>query len=271
MVNLNEVWFVGVDGCPLGWFSVGFTQGGQWVHHACATFQEVLNRYPNAELILVDIPIGLPDGPQERRCDKQARALLNQNGHGPGARVFRTPTRAALNHWINYPGDKQGARNVQIQITGGALSEQTLAIMSKIAEVDAIVSPLNSPCRGLVREVHPEICFWALNQEQPIIPNKRTPQGRLARCGVLQNIEPQTPAIVNNAMRRYLRKDVAKDDILDALAAAVTARNGWPNQIQTLPGPPQANQQNLPIQDPHTGLPMEMVYWVPQVPAADGA
>ncbi len=256
MVTQNEIAFVGVDGCPYGWFSVGFSQNGNYETNAFLTFRELLNHYANAQLILVDMPIGLPNGPEERRCDKQARAILRPYG----SRVFRTPTRPALDHWIANPGDKQGTRNAQIAVTGRSLSEQTLSIMSKIAEVDAIMSPLNSPYRGRVREVHPEICFWALRQRQPINDNKKTPAGQLARSFVLQNIEHQTPAIVANAMNQYLRKDVARDDILDALVAAVTATQGCPNQFQALPGPPQANQQNLPTQDPNTGLPMEMVY-----------
>lgn len=259
MVAQNQIAFVGVDGCPYGWFSVGFSHGGQHETNVFRTFADLLERYADAEHILVDMPIGLPNGPEERRCDKQARAILRPYG----SRVFRTPTRAALDHWIANPGDKQGARNAQIAATGKSLSEQTLSIMSKIAEVDVIMSPLNSPYRGWVREVHPEICFSALRQGQPINNSKKTPAGQLARRAVLQNIEPQTPIIVDNAMGQYLRRNVARDDILDALVAAVTAIQGRLNQFQALPGPAQANQQNLPTQDPNTGLPMEMVFWRP--------
>ena len=50
-------------------------------------------------------------------------------------------------------------------------------------------------------------------------------------------------------------KGVAGDDVLDALAAAVTARGVWQSQkFPTLPDNPDKDSK---------GLAMEMVYWVP--------
>ena len=52
-------------------------------------------------------------------------------------------------------------------------------------------------------------------------------------------------------------KVVAEGDILDALAAAVTARRGWPDQLQTLPEKKECQRDGK-------GLRMEMVFWEPR-------
>ena len=84
---------------------------------------------------------------------------------------------------------------------------------------------------------------------------KKTRDGEDERLRVLQGINPQTQEIYDSAIDEYLRKQVARDDILDALAAAVTAKLGMgcPDnyQLRTLPECPPGDCK---------GLPMEMVY-----------
>ena len=306
-MNQNEIRYVGVDGCPYGWFAVGFTQDGRCEWDAFHEFEELFCRYTGAELILVDIPIGLPNGPEERRCDIQARAaMLNQTRANLGSRVFRTPTRKAVEYLAQNPdyGDvaeavqrrlveavqhelcravqptiAQGVEDeaikalryaftkaIQREITGRSLSVQTLEIMLKIAQVDHLLPRYEPP---YIREVHPEICFWALNERNAIVSSKSTQVGigdriaRLNRAGVpterIEEISAETWAA-------FPRSQVGQDDILDALAAAVTAYRGWPDNLPTLPGPARNGEENLPTQDPQTGSPMEMVFWEPPPP-----
>ena len=73
----EEVWgrvsSSGWMGVRSGWFSVGFDSEGRYelkVFPALA-FSELLNYHSDAKLMLVDIPIGLPEGPGGRECDKQ--------------------------------------------------------------------------------------------------------------------------------------------------------------------------------------------------------
>ena len=291
MVNLNEVRFVGVDGCRLGWFSVGFTQDGRWVHHACATFQELLDHYAGAELILVDIPIGLLNGCEERECDPRAREHLNRDGARRGSTVFRAPTRTAVrylagdphyddifeaversldniiqqkvNHAVHpatveavkrqliKPFHREFTKALQLEITGTSLSEQALGIMAKIAELDALL-PIEGDLQ--IREVHPEICFWALNGEKPVVTKKDTPEGRRDRIKAINDVRVQAQEIFDDALGAYRRDQVSQDDILDALVAAVTACRGWPNNLDTLPDNPPVDARMLP---------MEMVFWRP--------
>ncbi len=136
---------------------------------------------------------------------------------------------------------------------GKGVSQQTHAITLKIAEVDEVMTARDGDANPKVREVHPEVCFWALNRKQAMACNKKKAAGREERLRALQATEPQTQQIVDEACYKYLRGDVAKDDILDALAAAVTAREGsLRGALRTIPvGPPTDSK----------GLPMEMVYW----------
>ena len=245
---MSESEFVGVDGCPSGWFSVGFNSNGDYELKAFFLFGDLLDYYKAAKLILVDMPIGLPDGPEERLSDPAARRLLRP--YTP--RVFRAPTRVASQHLTDHPGDKRGARDRQIKITGRSLSEQTLAIMPKIAEVDNLL-PRDTTTQ--IREVHPEICFWALNNREPVGPNKHTEEGIEERIRVLNQVEQRTKNIFEDGWARFRNNRVGKDDILDSLVAAVTAYRGWPGELQTLPEAPQEDAR---------GLRMEMVFWQPQ-------
>ena len=135
------------------------------------------------------------------------------------------------------------------------LTNRSFAIAPKIAEVDKVLRGRSTIATPPVREVHPEICFWALHDGRPMRFGKKTREGRSERLRVLQEINPQTQEMYDSVLDKYLRKHVARDDILDALAAAVTAKLGCHdgNRLRTLPECPPTDG---------TGLPMEMVYVV---------
>ena len=77
---MSKSQFVGVDGCPYGWFSVGLDTATGYEVKAFRTFRKLLDHYAEARLVLVDIPIGLPRMGQARglaslRPEKQYSAL----------------------------------------------------------------------------------------------------------------------------------------------------------------------------------------------------
>ena len=67
---MGKIEFVGVDGCRSGWFSVGFDSEGGYEFKVFPAFSELVDYYCEAKLVLVDIPIGLPEGPGGRKCDR---------------------------------------------------------------------------------------------------------------------------------------------------------------------------------------------------------
>ena len=216
--------------------------------------------YHAAKLILVDMPIGLPEGKEERHSDPEARDWLESRK----ATVFRAPTRQAMTYLADNPGDRDGAKRVQQCITDTLLTNQTLELMPKINAVDRVMQSRNTNANPEIREVHPEICFWALNNRHPMNVSKRdeTGAGIEERLCVLKRVDERAREIFTAGRSKFPSKAygkylVADDDIIDALAAAVTAWHGSLNQLKTLPKNPQPDGK---------GLTMEMVFWHPQAP-----
>ena len=244
---------VGVDGCKAGWFAVRLYGQGQYETKAFGKFNGLIDYYHHADLILVDIPIGLPEKDEGRKCDPLARSRV-----GPRrSSVFPTPTRRTMLQVKQHPRDYPTARNVELCSSGKGLLKQTFEITGKIAEVDEVVQSKMSTSAPGIREIHPELCFWALGNQQTLSFHKSRPLGFKERLGVLQSIEGCTKEILEYALSRHwqdlIAKNLMEDDILDALAAAVTGYYGY-HALQTLPPSPPHDAK---------GLPMEMVYWVP--------
>jgi len=231
--------YVGVDGCPKGWFAVSIDEQ---VHHEVNIFDHIITlwqHYKDSALILIDIPIGLPHW-RRRLCDVAARKLLGKRGSS----VFPAPSREAIQQ-----SDYENACRVNQKILGKKLSTQSWNICSKIKQVDDLMNQNEQPGKQ-IRESHPEICFWALAGGRAMIHNKKTAAGFDERLDLLKNVMSNTEQIVAEALQTFRRRDVAKDDILDALALAITAAS--PSEtIMTIPENPEIDLK---------GLPMEIVY-----------
>ena len=242
--------FVGVDGCRGGWFSVGFDGDGCYAFEVFATFGKLLECYTDAKLILVDMPIGLPEGQIGRNADREARKKLRPRG----STVFPTPTRRTAQQAAESPKDFAAAGKVELESAKKGISKQAFAIAPKIAEVDKLMRARGKDAKPCVREVHPELCFWGLQGGKPLKFGKKKPEGKTERLRILQEFEPRAKDILDKASTCFPpKKGVARDDILDALAAAVVAQRGQ-GKLQSVPKVPQ--------KDPK-GLPMEMVYYLP--------
>lgn len=237
---------VGVDSCRTGWLAVLWDENDEWDVQLFPTIDDLWRTYMAAGLIVIDIPIGLPDDQvQQRACDAEARRRLSPHRHNS---VFPSPSRAALE-----AASYEDACTINQQLTGKRLSRQAWAIAPKIREVDQLLRR-NPRARAVVRESHPELCFWALSGGQPLLDAKRTGDGQRVREMVLAALMPQVRVILRVAQTRFGSLGAGTDDILDALALAVTARLGR-GSLCTVPGDPP--------RDAHW-LPMEMVYWSPE-------
>jgi len=227
----------GVDGCRSGWF--WFRLNG-----VCATcgvapaFNDLAAGVGDTDRLFVDIPIGLVDG--ARPCDTEARRLL-----GPRASsVFPAPPRAVLEA-PDYPTANARSRT----LSGRGLSKQAWRIVPKIREVDSALRR-HERLRSIVREVHPELCFRALNGGRPLAHYKKTRPGFEERIELLAAAWPGAEDVAGRALLRHCDAGVARDDVLDALVNAVTARCPA-HRLATVPEAPGRDA---------TGLPMEMVY-----------
>ena len=236
----------GVDGCPAGWFVVVARPTGKLEWRVLTTLGCLISMVEGSARIFVDMPIGLPDGPEERACEPKARQKL---GQPRGRSVFRVPVREVLKATSFVEAGEISRKQTAIgRRQGKGVTKQSYAIVPKIREVDELLR--NCPkARGMVREIHPEVCFAAL-AGHPMQHSKRKKAGRDERCAVLLEHWPGLDQLIDNVLERELRKRVALDDVLDAAAAALTACQDE-MLLRTLPP--------KPIKDVH-GLPMEMVY-----------
>jgi predicted RNase H-like nuclease len=199
----------GIDGCPGGWVLVEtLTDGdGRTTLERVSNLDGVISKLDSGQLaaVAIDIPIGLPEA-GSRRCDIEARRMI-------GARrssVFPAPARGVLGAttYAVAAARSQG-------ISGKRLSRQAFGILSKIEEVDRIVTPDR---QGHLIEVHPEVSFTVL-AGVPMSHHKATDEGREERLAVLRGPFPNIESLAAPRITR-----VKPDDVLDAFVAAWSAR-----------------------------------------------
>jgi predicted RNase H-like nuclease len=234
--------YLGVDGCRTGWFFVSIGPGEETEFGIFENIERLFHAYSDARWILIDVPIGLPfEAKKSRACDTQARNKLKPKRHSS---VFSPPCREALS-----ASSYDAACRINQKITGRMISRQAYHVSHKIRQVDELLNR-HEEARKIFREAHPEICFWALAGSRPMTHYKKTPEGLADRLNLLKRLYPMSSSIYKAALDRYLRKQVARDDIWDALALAATASHLKKHEA-TLPEHPEKDA---------LGLPMEMVY-----------
>jgi len=187
------------------------------------------------DLLTLDIPIGLMSS-GSRECDVAARRML---GQPRGRSVFTAPIRPML-----AASSYSDACTIGRRIEGRALSKQAWAILPKIREVDALLRG-DASLRGRVCEVHPEVCFFHLAGDQPIIAKKRSPEGLTTRAGLLR-MEFGTDIDAALSARRSVGCEA--DDILDAFVALWTARRIRSGTAKRIPATPPRDEYGLPME-----------------------
>lgn len=231
----------GVDGCSAGWFCFALARSEEPQWYIVGTVDKLVSVSSNSDRIFVDIPIGLPDGPEGRCCDREARMRL---GRPRASSVFPAPVRAAL-----AATTYEEANRISREESGKGITKQAFAILPKIKQVDELLRR-SEKARNILREVHPEICFWALAGGTPMRDGKNTRIGFDERLALLERFLPSVGQEFVQIRSRFRRSDLSDDDILDAMAAAITASVDS-DALMTLPKDPTRDS---------CGLPMEMVY-----------
>jgi predicted RNase H-like nuclease len=237
----KDVWLAGVDGCPAGWLAAFVHPDGDDCDVAIfPRFADIVAARPLA-VIAVDMPIGLParTGPGGRAAESTVRPLL-------GARqssVFSVPSRAAIE-----ATDYRTACTVALATSDPPrkVSKQLFNITPKIREVDAGLRT-DATLAARVFEVHPELAFWRMHGERPLMEPKKVKSrcyepGLALRRGLL--IKAGLPARSVNALPP---KGAGPDDLLDALACAATARRIHAGGARAYPNPPPRDAYGLPM------------------------
>ena len=261
----------GVDGCKGGWFyfrllprlgdiTFGFVTKLKELFGSASDKDGETDFAADGDLMLVDMPIGFPEekGLQSvlRECDEDARRELRPRWQS----VFPVPVRSVLaNPELRVAASWEKAQTILTRDhrvpknQKGRLTAQSFAILAKMREVDDLLT--SGKALGIVRETHPEICFLKLVKDDKGVKrlkkfSKRHGLGFRHRVAILKACHPGAKKAIVEACEKW--PHIASDDIVDAMACAVTATAR--DDLQTLP-----EESEEPPKDSKK-LPMEIVY-----------
>jgi len=194
-------------------------------------------------VIAVDMPIGLPErtGAGGRAAENAVRPLLG----GRQSSVFSVPSRAAV-----YAADYRDACRIAQETSDPPrmVSKQLFNIAAKIREVDECLRASPSAARR-VFEVHPEVAFWRLNGERPLDEPKKV-KGRPYEPGLASRRRLLAAAgladfAVHARPTQAAGLRAGPDDVLDALACAMTARRIHAGTARPFPDPPPCDAEGI--------------------------
>ena len=181
--------------------------------HTFARFADLAVHLSAAEVVAVDIPIGISND-YPRQADISAKEFVGRRRSS----VFLTPPMPVLK-----APDYSAARRTAREHFNIGVSAQAYALAPKILEVDEVA---RTDTR--IIEVHPEACFTAMAGTD-LQFSKTTWSGQKTREGLLREQQISIPDHLADA-------GVAKpDDVLDAAAAAWTARRYAQGTANSLP------------------------------------
>lgn len=90
----------------------------------------------------------------------------------------------------------------------------------------------------------------ALAGKKPMRYGKKTDEGHADRLNVLQRHEPAVESLLKDICSTTPRKDVQRDDVLDAVVALITAESRT-GVLTSLIGIPSHDRAGLPIEMLH--------------------
>lgn len=214
-LNRASEWVAGADGYPDGWIVVFWQPDTNTIRHRTVDGVDGLFGLAEASAVLgIDMVIGLPDRAQPggRQCDRQARKLL---GPRRGTSVFSPPAISTLQA-ESYQEAQRLNRASAPDAPG--LSRQSYHLLPKIRALANVMTPEH---QEYMREVHPELSFFAMNDDTPLEASKHSETGRRARSELLA---VQGMPEIEEAITTLPAGTLEADDVLDAHAACWTAR-----------------------------------------------
>lgn len=227
---------IGVDGTKGGWIAAILEELDLSIVRFY-TIEDLCNSYPNASVVLIDIPIGLPESPADLRPD----SLLRKSMKGKASSVFSTPCRQAL-----ACGDYQKASAQNKKVLDRKLNKQSYAIIPKIKEVDDFIIK-HAEWQNRLLESHPEFAFMTLNKNQPVFESKKTKEGQQIRKDLLSRHIKNLDQCLEQ-LAQFPKKQYPLDDVLDAICLAVIGRFGMCKGFLTIPEKPNLDPQGLKMQ-----------------------
>lgn len=199
------------------------------------TALEILERFPSPATIAVDMPIGLTDA-GKRAADVHARRVL---GAPRASSVFPAPIRPILN-----ASTREEASSLHRQADGRGFGTQSWAILPRIREWDDVLRA-NRARIPEVFEVHPEVSFWALNENVSIGESKKHPKGASNRLSLVSKVFGRM--CVSRAIKTAVSSGARTDDAVDAIVALWSAGRISRGHASSLPVDPPKDREKLPM------------------------
>jgi predicted RNase H-like nuclease len=186
------------------------------------TLLEVIDYKPAYQIVSLAAPIGLLDEPVPggRQCDRDARRLIGWPRNGA---IVSAPARAVLR-------DYAAGFDVSLSVVSRRL-------IDRFAEVDQNAQPY---WQRTVFEVHPELSFFQLNEDQPMRYSKHRRAGVEERTALLKARLPGVERILDP---RVIGAKPAHQ--VDGAVCLWTARRIAARAVSRLPEDPQWDSAGL--------------------------
>lgn len=224
--------YVGVDWMKGKWIACELKNSSVY-HRIFKSIDELCRAYEDVAQVLIDAPVGLPESKEEAllRPDKAARDYLKVTNRKSS--IFNVPFRQLV-----YAESTAEVWKLNAEL-GAKLTSPGVGILPCIRQVDEFLQK-NPVWKNKLIESHPECAFQALNNGKGLEYSKHTDEGIEQRTELLSKYVTNIRELLS-----VVKKD-EREDVLDSLCLAVTAKVGYKS-----------------IPDNHaydsTGLPMRIV------------
>ena len=229
--------FVGIDGYINGWCCCIIHDGVRIELHKNLT--TLFENIGINNLTLIDMPVGLSSKNFERFIDFKLRTYLPKNKKSS---VFTAPCREAV-----FSNDYNSAKKANQIITNRSISIQSWNISKKIKELDEFLTSQKKN-KLTIKESHPEFCFVNLNNNNPLIHNKKTKDGYNERLSILIRSSEGIEMVVKKSIEKFKKEKVKKDDILDSIVLALTSKYWQKNGSRTITQNPEKDEMGIPFE-----------------------
>jgi predicted RNase H-like nuclease len=185
------------------------------------SFSDVLDQRPSYSVIALNAPVGYLDFRTHggRTCDREARALL---GAKRGSSIQSAPVRSATN---------------DIEFQDDNLDAISMTLLPRYREVAAEMAPFR---QRVVYEVTSDLCFYQMNDEEPLKHSKQSEAGAEERRELLEIRFPGVQRILTAEL-----PGASLSHLLDIAAFAWTARRIFARAAVRIPQDPEWDEQGL--------------------------
>jgi len=194
----------GIDGCKAGWIVAEEVNKNELKIRLFSSLSQLEILAKNEVTVGIDIPLQIHDR-GFRRADSEARALLKSRASS----IFSAPAKKTL-----LAKTYTDACEVNFSVCGKKISKQSWFLFKKIKEARLLFCKKENNLK--LYEVHPELSFMAMNNMKVLEYGKKTVEGFDLRYRLLKQFFPLFD--FREIRAKFKKKDVADDDILDAVA-----------------------------------------------------